>query len=76
MEPTQKSNGALIGLVIIIIILIIGGIYMWKVNKDRTEQIEQTEALSEQDSAELEALEQELNTTETEIDANVINSVQ
>ena len=30
MEPEQKSNGALIGSVIIIIILIIGGIYLWR----------------------------------------------
>jgi len=33
MEPNQKqekSNGALIGLIVIIIILIIGGIYLWK----------------------------------------------
>jgi len=30
MEPQQKSNGALIGSIIIIIILIIGGVYMWQ----------------------------------------------
>jgi hypothetical protein len=30
MEPEQKSNGALVGSIIIIIILIIGGIYMWQ----------------------------------------------
>jgi hypothetical protein len=30
MEPEQKSNGALMGSVIIVIILIIGGIYLWK----------------------------------------------
>jgi len=30
MEPEQKPNGALIGLSIIVIILIIGGIYLWK----------------------------------------------
>lgn len=65
------------GLVIIVIILIIGGIYMWKVNNDNRAKMEaQNEALSAQDSAELEALEQELNTADTEIDANVINSVQ
>lgn len=31
MEPEQKINGALIGSIIIIIILIVGGIYLWKV---------------------------------------------
>ena len=30
MEPEQKTNGALVGLIIIIIILILGGIYLWK----------------------------------------------
>jgi hypothetical protein len=30
MEPEQKSNGALIGSVIIVLILIVGGIYMWQ----------------------------------------------
>lgn len=32
MEPEQKSNGALVGLIIIIIILVLGGIYLWKSN--------------------------------------------
>lgn len=32
MEPEQKSNGALIGLIIIVVILIIGGAYIWKTN--------------------------------------------
>ena len=30
MEPEKKSNGALIGSIIVIVILIIGGIYLWK----------------------------------------------
>ncbi len=29
-EVEQKSNGALVGSIIIIIILVIGGIYFWK----------------------------------------------
>ena len=33
MDPEKKSNGALIGSIIIIIILIIGGIYLWKTGK-------------------------------------------
>jgi hypothetical protein len=77
MEPEKKSNGALIGLVIIIIILIIGGIYMWKVNKNTAEEMEaQNNTLSNQDSADLDALEQDLNTADTSIDATAINSVQ
>ena len=30
MEIEKKSNGALVGLVVIIIILIVGGIYIWQ----------------------------------------------
>ena len=29
MEPEQKSSGALVGLIIIIIILVLGGVYLW-----------------------------------------------
>lgn len=37
MELEQKSNGALIGSIIIFIILIIGGIYLWRtVPKEKT----------------------------------------
>lgn len=32
MEPQEKTNGALMGSIIIIIILIIGGIYFFKTN--------------------------------------------
>ncbi len=30
MDSEKKSNGALFGLIVIIIILIIGGIYIWR----------------------------------------------
>lgn len=30
MEPEQKSNGALVGLIIVVIILVFGGIYLWR----------------------------------------------
>ncbi len=30
MEPEQKSNGALVGSIVIVLILIIGGVYMWQ----------------------------------------------
>ncbi len=80
MEPEKKSNGAMVGLVVIIIILIIGGIYMWQKKQSATETIDQTplqsETVTTDDSTELETLEQDLNTADTEIDASVINSVQ
>ncbi|MEJ0001657.1 MAG: hypothetical protein WDN09_00480 [bacterium] len=33
-QPQQKSSGALIGTIIVIIILVIGGIYLWQKNMD------------------------------------------
>ena len=32
MDQNQKSNGAMVGLIVIVLILIIGGIYMWNQN--------------------------------------------
>lgn len=77
MEPEKKSNGALIGAIIIIIILIAGGVYVWQ-SKVKTviETKEQTENVSPNDSDELNTLDQELETTDTNIDANVINNVE
>lgn len=73
MEPEKKSHGALIGSIIIIIILIVGGIYIWQ---SRVKSIEmnkqlQAEALNTQTSDELNKLEQELNTTNTNIDVDL-----
>ncbi len=79
METEKKSNGAFVGLTIIIIILIIGGIYMWQSNKKAVEKIKETqaqsEALNNQNSAALDALEQELKTTNTDtgVDVNNVN---
>ena len=65
MEPEKKSNGALVGLVIIIIILIIGGIYIWQSNKTAIEPAETQ--VSEQDVTELETLEMDIRTVDTEV---------
>lgn len=77
METEKKSNGALVGIVIVIIILVIGGIYMWMSNKnaaDNTNTSIKTDTTT--DSTELDALQKEIDTTNTDIDANTINSVQ
>ncbi len=68
MEPEKKSNGAFIGLVIIVIILIIGGIYAWqsKVNVE-----EPVDVLTTEDENGVEALDQDLNTLETDIGVDV-----
>ena len=77
MEPEEKkSNGALVGSIIIIIILIIGGIYIWqsKVQKALEEKRIQSENVTPADTDELNALEQDLNTVDTNIDVDV-NSI-
>ena len=70
METDKKISGALIGLIVIIIILITGGIYVWQSSKVVPPEINtqaQTDALNEQDSAALDALEQDITTTDTNI---------
>lgn len=74
MEPEKKAGGAFVGLVVIVIILILGGIYMWKVNKDATKDIDtgvQTEAQNELDTNELNMLEQEISTIDTDLGVDV-----
>ena len=73
MEPEKKSNGALVGLIVIIIILVIGGIYMWQSNKNAMPI--QPETVTSQDSSDINALEQDLGTVDTSVgvDANTID---
>ena len=65
MEPNNKSNGALVGSIIIILILIIGGLYLYttKVAKSsETPPVENTDVESS-------AIESDLNGLETEMNA-------
>ena len=76
MEPEKKSNGAFIGLIVIIIILVIGGIYMWQLNQKTLEEKKvQSENVTAQDTTELDSLQAEVNATETDlgVDANTVN---
>lgn len=77
METEKKSSGTLIGLIIIVIIIIIGGLYLWQLNK-KTDTINpvQSESITTQDSSELDALQQNLETTNVDIGASAIESVQ
>lgn len=75
MEPEKKSNGALVGAVIIILILLVGGIYMWK-QRAETLPVVPAEEVAPADTEELNSLEQDLNTVDVEIEANVIESVE
>lgn len=71
MEPDKKSNGALIGLIVIVVLLIVGGVYLWMKN---TPQVD--DAITAQDSAGLDALGQELNTANVGIDTNAANDLK
>jgi uncharacterized protein HemX len=76
MEPQKKSQGALIGSIIIIIILIIGGIYIWqiKIKEMKAEQQRvqmQAAAINAANLNELKTLEQDINNTDTTVDVNV-----
>ncbi|OGI58232.1 hypothetical protein A3C60_00070 [Candidatus Nomurabacteria bacterium RIFCSPHIGHO2_02_FULL_37_45] len=76
MEPEKKSSGALVGLIIIIIILVIGGIYMWQLNENAKKEIQfQNNTVTNEDSAELDTLDAELQTTDTNtgVDVNAVN---
>jgi len=70
MEPEKKSNGALIGLIIIILLLVIGGVYVWQSNKNTTLEVE-TPLITEKDSTDLETMEASLETTDTNIGIDV-----
>lgn len=70
MEPEKKSNGALVGLIVIVIILIIGGIYIWRSNDNNTAPV-QSETVTNQDSSDLDALEQDLGTVDTNVGVDV-----
>lgn len=66
MDQNKKSNGALIGSIIVIIILVVGGIYVFKMNIQKAkdtqkanEQINTANVLSSSD--ETAAIEADLN---------------
>ena len=71
MDPEKKSNGAFLGLIIIIVVLVAGGIYIWLSSQRAAEELLQFEAVTNQDSDALNALEQDLNTTDTNIDVDL-----
>ena len=80
MEPEKKSNGALIGSIIIIIILIVGGIYIWqsKVQKTLEEKNAQSEIAvpTDADAEELDILDNDINEADIDLGASAIESVQ
>lgn len=59
MEPNKKSNGALIGSIIVILILVVGGVYFWMTkmptSENQLEQEAQKKALEQLEAAVIEA---------------------
>ena len=79
MEPQEKkSHGALIGSIIIIIILVIGGVYIWqsKINIAKQKAAQEQAIINSENSqtSDLNNLEQQINTTDTNtgVDASQI----
>ncbi len=82
MEPEKKSNGATVGLIVIVIILIIGGVYIWKakvrsaMEEKKTAEMNAAKAgsnseVTSSDSAEVDALGEDLDSTSTNVDVDV-----
>lgn len=72
MDTDKKSSGALVGSIIIIIILIAGGIYIWQSGIEKAiEQKETQNFVVPMDANELNALEESLNATDIDTDFDV-----
>lgn len=76
MEPDKKStSGALLGLIVIVIILVVGGIYVWQSKVKQMEQDKlQNSALTQEDTKALDALQQEAGAVNANVgvDANSV----
>lgn len=72
MEPEKKSNGTLVGIIIILVILLIGGIYTYqsKMKSSLEEKAAKQDTITN-DANELNALQQDLNTTDTNLNVDV-----
>ncbi|MFA6301032.1 MAG: hypothetical protein WC609_01635 [Candidatus Paceibacterota bacterium] len=79
MEPEKKSNGALIGLIVIVIILILGGIYIAISNRSVIEKTVNSEINIESSpntqnqGAALDSLDKEIQSTNTDLSIDVNN---
>ncbi|MDQ3245213.1 MAG: hypothetical protein M3P22_02640 [bacterium] len=62
MEPNNKSNGALIGSIIIILILIVGGIYFYTTRVSQAPSLPANNTEASALRADLNALEAQMNT--------------
>lgn len=60
----KKSNGALMGSIIIILILVLGGVYLWMAKVDKVDDVEDTAQTEE-----IAAAEEDLVNLDAELDA-------
>lgn len=67
MQPEQKSNGALVGSIIIVLILIIGGIYLWRSTAENSREIENQNISNSASSLEAELDDFDLENLDSEI---------
>jgi hypothetical protein len=72
MEPEKKSNGATVGLIVILIILIVGGFYTWK-SQMKVREPQVYAPITIEDEEELNELLEDLGTTQGEANFEVEN---
>jgi type II secretory pathway pseudopilin PulG len=71
MEPEKKSNGTLTGVIIIIIILIVGGIYTWQAKVKNALKEKAAQDTIANDASALDSLNQDLQNTDTNLNVDV-----
>ena len=77
METEQKSNGAAVGIIIVIILLIVVGFFAWQGAANKKAEQEKNrlelEAIinSQNLDTELDTLDQDLNSTNTDVDVDL-----
>ncbi len=73
MEPEKKPNGAVIGLIIIVVILIMGGVYIWQSQvKEAIDNKNVTPTpVTTSDTNDLDNLGKELESTDVNVDVDV-----
>lgn len=74
MEPEKKPNGAVIGLIIIVVILIMGGVYIWQSQVKNVVENKDTTPVTTSDTNDLDSLGKELESTDVNVDVDV-NSI-
>ena len=74
MEKEEKTNGALLGLIVIIIILVVGGIYIWQSKIKEMEILKaQNATILEEQANIIRLLEQDIKNTDTNVNVNANN---